>query len=211
MNEFDIHGATAFYNVDRWGDGYFSVSALGNIAVLPTRDPAHQIDLYELVNEARRRGVSLPMIVRFQDLLRDRVQSIHRAFVSAIKEAGYRSTYRGVFPIKVNQLREVVEEILEAGAPFHIGLETGSKSELIAALAIHTDPESLVVCNGYKDGEFIRMALLGRKLGKRVIIIVEKLEELHQVLSLSKEMAIEPYIGVRIRLQSKGAGKWATS
>ncbi|WP_320408895.1 biosynthetic arginine decarboxylase [Candidatus Xiphinematobacter sp. Idaho Grape] len=211
MSKFDTRGAIALYNMDCWGDGYFTINPSGNITVLPTRDPSCQIDLYELVNEARHRGLSLPLVIRFQDLLRDRVETIQRSFILAIEEAGYRNTYRGVFPIKVNQLREVVEEILDAGAPFHVGLEAGSKSELMAALAIHTDPESLVICNGYKDREFIRTALLGRKLGKRVIIVVEKLEELYQVLQLSKEMSVEPYIGMRVRLQSKGAGKWATS
>ncbi|QQY09852.1 MAG: biosynthetic arginine decarboxylase [Candidatus Xiphinematobacter sp.] len=211
MSKFDIHGAITLYNMDCWGDGYFTINPSGNITVLPTRNPSCQIDLYELVNEARRRGLSLPLVIRFQDLLRDRVETIQRSFTSAIAEAGYRNTYRGVFPIKVNQLREVVEEILDAGAPFHIGLEAGSKSELMAALAVHTDPESLVICNGYKDREFIRTALLGRKLGKRVIIVVEKLEELYQVLQLSEEMSVEPYIGMRVRLHSKGAGKWATS
>lgn len=211
MSEYDIHGAISLYNMDRWGDGYFTISACGNIVVLPTRNPGRQIDLYALVNEARNRGLSLPLVVRFQDLLRDRVKSIHNAFISAIEEAGYRNVYRGVFPIKVNQLREVVEEILDAGSAFHIGLEVGSKAELMAALAIHTDPQSLIVCNGYKDKEFIRMALLGRKLGKQIIIIIEKLEELHHVLHLAEEIGMEPHIGMRVRLQSEGAGKWATS
>jgi arginine decarboxylase len=151
------------------------------------------------------------MVLRFQDLLRHRVETINKAFNAAIEEAAYRNVYRGVFPIKVNQLREVVEEIMEAGAPFHFGIEAGSKPELLAALAIHRDPESLIICNGYKDSLFIQNALLGRKLGKRVILVVEKLEELQQILAVSKEVGVEPMIGVRVRLAAKGSGKWATS
>jgi arginine decarboxylase len=128
-----------------------------------------------------------------------------------MQEFGYRNEYRGVFPIKVNQLREVIEEIVDAGAQFHFGLEAGSKPELIAALAMHKDPESLIICNGYKDRAFLRTAMLGRRLGKSVIIVVEKFEELEQTLRISKEMGVEPLIGIRVRLHSKGAGKWTTS
>src|ERR1700747_3412308 len=127
------------------------------------------------------------------------------AFQNAITEFGYRGAYRGVFPIKVNQLREVIEEIIDAGLQFHFGLEAGSKPELVAALAMHKDPESLIICNGYKDPAFIRIALLGRKLGKSVIIVIEKLEELEQTIRTSKEVGLEPYIGIRARLSSKGA------
>jgi len=149
--------------------------------------------------------------VRFHDLLRDRVETINKAFSTAISESGYNAPYRGVFPIKVNQLREVVEEIIDAGKPWHFGIEAGSKPELLAALAVHSDPESLVICNGYKDTSFIQNALLGRKLGKTVILVVEKLEELAHILRVSQTMKIEPLIGLRVRLLSKGAGKWATS
>src|SRR5205085_437459 len=135
----------------------------------------------------------------------------NRAFETAISEFNYRGSYRGVFPIKVNQLREVIEEIVEAGEKFHFGLEAGSKPELVAALAMHKDPESLIICNGYKDPAFIRIALLGRKLGKQVILVVEKLEELEQTIRTSKEVGVEPLIGIRVRLTSKGAGKWTTS
>ena len=123
----------------------------------------------------------------------------------------YRNTYRGVFPIKVNQLREVVEEIMDAGRAYHFGIEAGSKPELLAAMAVHTDPESLIICNGYKDALFVQNALLGSKLGKKVIMVVEKLEELSLILQVSKEVGVEPMIGVRVRLAAKGSGKWATS
>jgi arginine decarboxylase len=151
------------------------------------------------------------MVVRFQDLLRHRVERINKCFAEAVVEMGYKSEYRGVFPIKVNQLREVVEEIMDAGKPFKFGIEAGSKPELLAALAIHKDPESLIICNGYKDALFIQNALLGSKLGKKVIMVVEKLEELYQIIQVSQEVGVEPMIGVRVRLSAKGAGKWATS
>ena len=208
---WDVQSAIALYNIDRWGAGYFTINEKGHISVLPTQDPGTPIDLVEILEEARERGLTFPMVVRFQDLLRHRVQGINQAFSDAIQEMGYKAPYRGVFPIKVNQLREVVEEIMEAGKPFHFGIEAGSKPELLAALAIHTDPESLIVCNGYKDASFIQNALLGTKLGKKVILVVEKLEELYHIIQISKEVGVEPSIGVRVRLATKGAGKWATS
>lgn len=207
----DREEATALYSVDRWGAGYFAINKKGNLCAQPLGSNGKKIDLMEVIAEARERDLSFPLTVRFHDLLRHRVETINRAFASAIEEMGYRGMYRGVFPIKVNQLREVVEEILDAGRPWHFGIEAGSKPELMAALSVHSDPESLIVCNGYKDATFIRMALLGRKLGKTVILVIEKIEELEAVLGLAREMGIEPQIGFRVRLLSKGAGKWATS
>jgi len=211
MPEFEKEDAISLYNVDRWGDGHFSVNSKGNVVVMPTGSKAGHVDLMEVVEEARSRNLEFPLTVRFHDLLRERVETINRAFASAMEEAEYRNVYRGVFPIKVNQLREVVEEIIDAGKPWHFGVEAGSKPELMAALAVHTDPESLLICNGYKDTEFIRNALIGRKLGKTVILVVEKLEELTHILKVAAAMQIEPQIGLRVRLLSKGAGKWATS
>ncbi len=210
-NEWDIDSAISTYNVDAWGNGYFSINAAGNADVRPLKDEGGSIDILEVVNEARKRGLSFPLVIRFQDLLRHRVESVNLAFQAAMTEFGYRNNYRGVFPIKVNQLREVIEEIVDAGQQFHFGLEAGSKPELVAALAMHKDPESLIICNGYKDQAFIRIALLGRKLGKSVIIVVEKLEELEQTIRAAREVEIEPMIGIRVRLHSKGSGKWTTS
>ena len=210
MSNFESGDALALYNVDRWGGGYFGVNADGHVVVKPKRN-GEEIDLMEIVREARSRSLQFPLVVRFHDLLRDRVEFINVAFADAIAEMGYGGVYRGVFPIKVNQLREVVEEIIDAGVPWHFGIEAGSKPELLAALSLHSDPESLVICNGYKDTSFIENALLGRKLGKKVILVIEKLEELVHVLRVSKEMGVEPMIGFRVRLLSKGAGKWATS
>jgi arginine decarboxylase len=211
MPEFGRNDAISLYNVDRWGSGYFSINNKGNVVVLPNRSDDQKIDLMEIVAEAKERKLDFPLTVRFHDLLRDRVVTINKAFGEAIETMGYRNVYRGVFPIKVNQLREVVEEILDAGKPWHFGIEAGSKPELMGALALHDDFDSLIICNGYKDTAFIRAALLGRKLGKNVILVVEKLEELTHVLKVASQMQVEPSVGLRVRLLSKGAGKWATS
>ena len=211
MKDWDVSSALALYNVDRWGAPYFSINAAGHVVVRPDGEAGREVDMMGLVAEARERGLSFPLTLRFQDLLRHRVKTVNEAFAEAIKGAGYRNVYRGVFPIKVNQLREVVEEIVDAGADFHFGLEAGSKPELLAALSIHTDPESLIICNGYKDADYIRNAELGRKLGKRLVMVVEKIEELAQILAIAKTMGVEPWIGARVRLATKGSGKWATS
>ena len=208
---WDIPAAISLYNIDRWGLGYFTINERGNIQILPTRDPKAKIDIMEVIEEAKSQGLNFPLVLRFQDLLRDRVETINKAFASAISESGYKNCYRGVFPIKVNQLREVVEEITDAGQPYHFGIEAGSKPELLAALAMHRDPESIIICNGYKDTLFIQNGLMGRKLGKKVIMVVEKIEELAEILRISKEVGVEPMIGIRVRLAAKGAGKWATS
>jgi arginine decarboxylase len=208
---WDIPSAVSLYNIDRWGSGYFSINRSGNVQVMPTQSEQQAIDLVDVIKEAKESGLSFPLVIRFQDLLRNRVETINRAFQSAIAEAGYQNVYKGVFPIKVNQLREVVEEILDSGSPFNFGLESGSKPELIAALAVHRNPESLIICNGYKDFTYIQNALLGRKLGKRVIMVVEKLEEIRQIVQVSREMNVLPILGLRVRLQAKGSGKWATS
>jgi arginine decarboxylase len=211
MKDWDVSSALALYNVERWGTPYFTVNGRGHVAVRPDGDASREIDMMEIVHEARERGLAFPLTLRFQDLLRHRVQTVNRAFAEAIAEAGYKNVYRGVFPIKVNQLREVVEEVVDAGAEFHFGLEAGSKPELLAALSIHDDVESLIICNGYKDADYVRNAMLGRKLGKRLVMVVEKIEELTQILAVAKQMDVEPWIGVRVRLATKGAGKWATS
>jgi arginine decarboxylase len=210
-NDWDVDAAIATYNVDGWGGGYFTVNAEGNVVAKPLQENGGTINILEVVQEARNRGLSFPLVIRFQDLLRHRVESVNLAFQNAITEFDYKGQYRGVFPIKVNQLREVIEEIVDAGQQFHFGLEAGSKPELVAALAMHKDAESLIICNGYKDKAFIRIALLGRKLGKLVVIVVEKLEELEETIKAAKEVGVEPMIGIRVRLHSKSSGKWSPS
>src|ERR1700726_4398298 len=159
--DWDIESALSTYNVEGWGSGYFTIDSNGNVVATPLQQNGGSIDILEVVNEARARGLSFPLVIRFQDLLRHRVESVNRAFQNAITEFGYKSQYRGVFPIKVNQLREVIEEIVDAGQQFHFGLEAGSKPELVAALPRPKDAEGLIICNGYKDRAFIRIALLG--------------------------------------------------
>src|SRR6267154_2349528 len=208
---WDAQAARTLYNIDRWGAGYFDVDDEGHVVARPQRGTGASVELTDVIEEAKGRGLKFPLLIRFQDLLRHRVDSVNMAFRNSIKEFNYQGNYRGVFPIKVNQLREVVEEILDAGKPYSFGLEVGSKPELFAGLALQNQAGSLIICNGYKDAEFIKMALLGIKLGKRVIMVVEKLEELRQIITISKQLGVEPLIGIRARLLSKGAGKWAES
>ena len=208
---WSIESARALYNIQRWGAKYFDINDAGHVIAKPLQDAGANVDLTDVIEEAKGRGLKFPLLIRFQDILRHRVEAINKAFQSSIAEFNYQGKYRGVFPIKVNQLREVVEEILDAGKPFDFGLEVGSKPELFAGLALQNQQGCLIICNGYKDCEFIKMALLGIKLGKKVIMVVEKLEELKQIISVSKSLGVEPLIGIRARLLSKGAGKWAES
>jgi len=208
---WDIQAARNLYNVHRWGAKYFDINDAGHVVATPLQENGIAVDITDVVEEAKGRGLKFPLLIRFQDILRHRVESINMAFRSSITEFNYQGKYRGVFPIKVNQLREVVEEILDAGKPFDFGLEVGSKPELFAGLALQKDVGSLIICNGYKDAEFIKMALLGIKLGKKVIMVVEKLEELRQIIIVSKQLGVEPMVGIRARLLAKGAGRWAES
>src|ERR1019366_771098 len=188
---WDIQTARNLYNIHRWGAEYFDINDAGHVVAKPLRDAGACVDLTDVIEEAKGRGLKFPVLIRFQDILRHRVESINLAFRSSITEYNYQGKYRGVFPIKVSQLREVVEEILDAGKPFDFGLEVGSKPELFAGLALQNQIGSLIICNGYKDCNFIRMALLGIKLGKMVIMVVEKLEELRQIISISKQVGVE--------------------
>ena len=208
---WDIQAARNLYSIQSWGARYFDVNEAGHVVARPLQEAGASVDITDVIEEAKGRGLKFPLLIRFQDLLRHRVESVNLAFLNSIKEFNYQGTYRGVFPIKVNQLREVVEEILDAGKPYSFGLEVGSKPELFAGLALQNQPGCLIICNGYKDADFIRMALLGIKLGKRVIIVVEKLEELKYIISTSRQFGVEPIIGFRARLLSKGMGKWAES
>src|SRR6266852_3663953 len=208
---WDAQSARNMYSIHRWGAKYFDINDAGRVVAKPLQDAGAAVDLTDVIEEAKARGLKFPVLIRFQDILRHRVEAINLAFRNAITEFNYQGRYRGVFPIKVNQLREVVEEILDAGKPYDFGLEVGSKPELFAGLALQSQLGSLIVCNGYKDANFVRIALLGVKLGKRVIMVVEKLEELRQIITISKQLGLEPLIGIRARLLSKGAGRWAES
>jgi arginine decarboxylase len=211
ITPWDIPAARALYNITGWGAKYFDINDAGHVIAMPLRENGAKVDVTDVIEEAKGRGLKFPVLIRFQDILRDRVEAINQAFSAAIAEFNYQNKYRGVFPIKVNQLREVVEEILDAGKPHQFGLEVGSKPELFAGLALQNQQASLIICNGYKDAVFIRMALMGIKLGKKVVMVVEKLEELKQIIAVSRQVGVEPLVGIRARLISKGAGKWADS
>ena len=210
-SDWSIERATQYYNVAGWGAGFFSINEKGHVVVHPMGQPGPVIDLMDVVEDIQERKIGFPCVVRFQDVLRARVKQINDAFGKAIAEMGYGARYYGVYPIKVNQLREVVEEILDAGAPYHYGLEAGSKGELLVVLGMNADPDAITICNGYKDEEFLRLALLGRKLGRKIIVVIEKLSELPHLLRLADEMGVEPMVGLRSKLTTRGTGKWEGS
>jgi arginine decarboxylase len=210
-SDWSIERATQYYNINGWGAGFFSINEKGHVVVHPHGQPGPVIDLMDVVEDIRERKIGFPCVVRFQDVLRARVKQINEGFKKAIQEHGYGGSYFGVYPVKVNQMREVVDEILDAGAAYHYGLEAGSKGELLIVLGMNTDPEALTICNGYKDEEFLRLALLGRKLGRKVIVVIEKLSELPMLLKLADEMQVEPLVGLRSKLTTRGTGKWEGS
>ena len=209
-DDWTISTAEDYYGLKRWGSGHFSVDEDGFMLVHPSRDQ-RSIRIHDIVTEAISKGLKPPLTIRIQDLLRTRVIDLNELFAQAIKNEDYQGKYRGVFPIKVNQLREVIEEIQDAGAPFDYGLECGSKPELMIALAMHKNPKSLIICNGYKDDEFIKLALHGRRLGKEIFLVVEQLSEVPRIIQISKTLGVRPLIGFRIKLSTSGEGKWASS
>ena len=212
MSDWSIEEAERVYGVSQWGGGYFQIGENGNVHITPVpEDPSIQIDFNSVIEDIRKEGVQFPVVVRFHDILRSQVAGLNKAFRSSIEEAEYQGQYQGVYPVKVNQMREVVEEIVDAGKPFNYGLEAGSKAELLTVLAMNTNEESLTILNGYKDDEVMRLALLGRKLGRRVVVVVEKYTELLLLVKIAKELDIDPIIGVRSKMTVKGRGKWESS
>jgi arginine decarboxylase len=211
IRAWTIKDAVELYNVNGWGRDFFTINEAGNIEVTPAGPNAGRIDLKELVDDLLERGLKVPLLIRFSDILRTRVQQLCGSFQQAIAENDYKGTYRGVYPIKVNQQRHVVEELMEYGRPFNLGIEAGSKPELLVALALQENPEALILCNGYKDRAYIETALLAQKLGRKVIITMDRLAELETILIAARELDIRPVIGVRARLSTRGAGKWVES
>jgi len=211
LRKWRIEDALEMYNVSGWGIDYFGVNEHGNVTVSPRRKSGPSIDLKELIQELTLRDVALPVLLRFPDILDDRIEMISSCFKSASTEYGYSGRYYSVYPIKVNQQRPVVEELVRQGKRFSIGLEAGSKPELHAVLAIMDNPDALIICNGYKDEDFIELALLAQKMGKKIFIVVEKLNELKLIRSLSKRLNVKPNIGIRIKLAASGSGKWEES
>ena len=212
MNEWTVEDAEELYGVRRWSAGYFSVGENGNIQVNANhRRPDVKIDLQEVVDEMLAEGIQLPAVIRFHDVLRSQVEILNETFADTIKQAEYQGKYVGVYPVKVNQMREVVEEIVDAGEPYNYGLEAGSKPELMAVMAYNENPEALTVLNGYKDEDYLTLALLGRRLGRKMIVVVEKFSELEMLVSLAQKLNIEPMIGLRSKMMVKSQGKWASS
>ena len=209
--EWSVERASETYNIEGWSNGYFSINPAGHVVVHPGGPGTHAIDLEELVQEVRRRGIAPPLLFRFNEIIEARVVELNEAFRTAIREYGYRGEYRGVYPIKVNQDRYLVERLVAYGRPYHFGLEAGSKPELLAVMALVEDPEALIVCNGYKDEEYVETALLASRLGRRVVLVVEKLSELRLIHEVSRRNGIAPLIGVRSRLATRGAGHWEGS
>src|ERR1700744_1439218 len=202
--------ASELYDVASWGKGYFSVGKNGHLWVHPDKETARGLDLKELVDNLQLRGISLPILVRFGEILQHRLGEMHQAFASAIAEHNYKGNYCCVYPIKVNQQRQVVEEVFEYGRPYKFGLEAGSKPELLAVLAL-ADNETPIICNGFKDDEYIEMVMLAKKLGRQIIPVVEKYTELDLILKHAQRVGVRPTIRLRIKLASRGSGRWKSS
>ena len=211
LRAWTVKDSLELYNVTGWGRDFFSINEAGNVTVTPAGPGSLKIDLKDLVDDLRSRGLNLPILIRFSDILRTRLAQLFGAFNQAIVENDYKGAFRGVYPVKVNQQRHVVEELMDHGRPFNLGIEAGSKPELLVALALVENPEAFILCNGYKDRAFIETALLAQKLGRRVVITMDRMGELDTILSAAAELNLRPVIGVRARLSTKGAGKWVES
>ena len=209
---WSIEDAINAYQINRWSEGYFSVNDEGELIVLPTKDPkGPQIRLPQVLNEMKKEGIQFPCVIRFHDILRSQIIQLNESFRSHIKEANFQGNYMGVFPIKVNQLREVIDEVVDVGENYNYGLEAGSKAELLTVLAYNQNPNALTILNGYKDQEYLQLACLGTQIGNKVIIVIEKFSELPMILDVMDQMGVEPILGIRAKLSSKGSGKWSDS
>jgi arginine decarboxylase len=210
VNFWSVADAAELYEIEGWGKGYFSAGSQGNLLVHPTKEPHRSIDLKELVDRMQQRGLDLPILVRFPELLKHRLGEIHAAFAKAIDDHQYRGRYSCVFPIKVNQQRHVVEEVLQFGRPFGFGLEAGSKPELLTVMAL-ADNDTPIICNGFKDAEFIEAVMTAHKIGRKIIPVVEKYSELGLILHYADRLGVRPRIGFRVKLATRGSGKWQSS
>ncbi|MFN7679078.1 MAG: biosynthetic arginine decarboxylase [Cyanobacteriota bacterium] len=203
--------SASLYGLDRWGEPYFSVNARGHVMVQPRGERGGALDLVELVRGLQGRDLALPLLIRFDDILDDRLERLHAAFERAIAQYGYQGRYQGVFPVKCNQQRHVVEQLMETGRRWHFGLEAGSKAELLIALALLEDPEALLVCNGYKDRRYIETAILARRLGRQPVVVIEQADEVERIISASQDLGAAPLIGVRAKLAARSTGRWGSS
>ena len=207
---WSVADSTDLYEVARWGNGYFSIADNGNLLVHPDRNPKRHVDLKELIDRLQVRGIDLPILLRFGEILQHRLQEIHQAFSSSMKESSYQGDYCCIYPIKVNQQRQVVEEVLRFGRPYQFGLEAGSKPELLAVIAL-ADNQTPIICNGFKDAEFIEMVMLAQKIGRNIIPVVERFSELPQLLDCAERIGVRPNIGMRMKLATRGSGRWHAS
>ncbi|MFZ9621969.1 MAG: biosynthetic arginine decarboxylase, partial [Prochlorococcaceae cyanobacterium] len=211
MTSWTAADGAALYGLDRWGEPYFSVSERGHVMVQPQGERGGALDLVELVRELQGRGLGLPLLIRFDDILEDRLERLHAAFERAIAQYGYGERYQGVFPVKCNQMRHVVEQLVESGRRWHFGLEAGSKAELLIALSLLDDPDALLICNGTKDRRYIETAILARRLGRQPVVVLEQADEAARVIEASRELGAAPLIGIRARLSSRSSGRWGSS
>jgi arginine decarboxylase len=212
MRNITLEEVVETYGVENWGAGYFEVNRKGHLAVRPAEGDPRSVDVKELIDDlVDQRKLQLPILLRFPQILTNQLKKLHRAFQDASREFNYSGVHFGVFPMKVNPRREVIEELLREGSKNNFGVECGSKAELYAALSMEQTPESLLICNGFKDEAFVNLALMGTQVGKRVIIVVEKLNELKMIVRRAQETGVKPWIGIRAKLYSKGSGKWASS
>jgi arginine decarboxylase len=209
--DWSAAAGAALYGLDRWGDPYFSASDRGHVMVQPRGDRGGSLDLMELVQELQGRDLSLPLLIRFDDILEDRLERLHGAFERAIAQYGYAGRYQGVFPVKCNQQRHVVEELVSSGRRWHFGLEAGSKAELLIALSLVDDPDALLICNGYKDQRYIETAILARRLGRQPVVVIEQADEVERIIRASRELGAAPFIGIRAKLSSRSTGRWGSS
>ena len=208
---WSIQDSAALYGLDRWGDPYFSINGRGHVSVQPQGERGGSLDLVDLVAELRGRNLGLPLLIRFDDILEDRLERLHAAFERAIAQYDYRGRYQGVFPVKCNQQRHVVEELVSCGRRWNFGLEAGSKAELLIALSLLDDPEALLICNGYKDRLYIETAILARRLGRQPVVVIEQPDEVDRIIEASRSLGAAPYIGVRAKLSSRSTGRWGSS
>lgn len=206
-----IEQSEELYRIKGWGEPYYSINALGHVTVSPKGDRGGSLDLYELIEALRRRNLGLPLLIRFSDILEDRIERLNACFARAIARYNYGGVYRGVFPVKCNQHRHLVEDLVRFGSPHQFGLEAGSKPELMIALATLTTPGALLICNGYKDREYVETAILASRLGQTSIIVIEQVEEVQMVIDASRKLGIAPIVGVRAKLSTKGSGRWGCS
>ena len=206
-----IEDSEELYQIKGWGEPYFSINAAGHVTVSPKADRGGSLDLFELVNALKQRNLSLPLLIRFSDILEDRIERLNACFAKAIARYNYSGVYRGVFPVKCNQQRHLIEDLVRFGKPHKFGLEAGSKPELMIALATLDTPEALLICNGYKDREYVETAILARRLGQTPIIVLEQVEEVDLAIATSRALGVEPVLGVRAKLNAKGIGRWGTS